>query len=103
MHGGQRLMQARVYGFKCCNHSLTSITEMENDDLKMLLDVRVLWGRRPSANSATSSPHNQQAELPPPLSQDISMRTQRMHRYIRIYDSQTEWQKVTQNRRHPNV
>jgi len=100
------LLQTELSGFS------RSASEIENEDIKMLLDVRVLWGQRSPPSGTNPSriprlvlrrppPNSQQPNPPSPGSQPSS--TQRVHRYIRTCDNQAQWVKVTRNRQRPNV
>lgn len=89
--------------------------ELYNEDLKLLLDTRVLWGRRSSGKTTISShlPRAVQAlqrklykgrhDGPSsPLSQTESTLGAKTYRYMRTFKSPTHWQNVTERRRRPN-
>lgn len=111
--GVMRLTRVRTLNNVLLGYTTNWDVELHNDELKMLLDVRVLWGRRsptrpvPSShlpravhNLRSKSQRHQQAGNLSPLSRSETHTS--TNRYIRVFNSSAQWQRVTTLRRRPS-
>jgi hypothetical protein len=87
---------------------LTYFTEIEDDNLRKLLDVRVLWGRRRAGDDLPAPPLQSTGQttptagniqgLPDPLPRVANNKPTFTSPFLHVYKTSRGWQQVTEKR-----